>query len=245
MKRVLLGTVTLLALMPRAWAADVPVRSPQLLSQPTPTFTWTGLYIGVNASGVVDGDFRASTLPPLPSATGRLSAAGYVAGGTVGYNYQPMPGYGLVVGIEGDAGYADIHNQARVIIPSLGAASLGVQTDTYFATVRGRFGYAWGPLLAYATGGWAFTQIGADASAVIPAFALAGTFARTSAFDGYTVGAGLEFAISPNVSLKGEYLYADFDKRFAVIPGQSIANVKSGLNINQLKIGINYRFDVF
>lgn len=245
MRRVLLGSATILGLMSEAWAADVPGRTAMPLSQETPTFTWTGPYIGVNAGGVVGGDFQASTLPPLPLGAGRLSAAGYVAGGTVGYNYQPKPGSDWVVGVEGDAGYADIHNQAQISIPFLGAASLGVQTDTYFASLRGRFGYAWGPLLAYATGGWAFTRIGVESSAVIPAVALAGTFARASAFDGYTVGAGLEFAISPNASLKGEYMYADFNKNIAITSGQSVMTFKSGLKINQIKAGINYRFDIF
>ena len=75
---------------------------------PVPAFSWTGFYIGVNASGVVDGDFSAKLLPPLPAVAARVSAAGYVAGGTVGFNYQFTPGSGFVVGLEGDVGYSDI-----------------------------------------------------------------------------------------------------------------------------------------
>ncbi|MBY0299849.1 MAG: outer membrane beta-barrel protein [Methylobacterium sp.] len=245
MNRFLLRAASFVSLTIAAQAADLPVRAAPPVVAPVPAFTWTGFYIGVNASGLVDGTFNASTLPPLPAARANISASGFVAGGTVGYNYQFTPGSGFVVGVEGDAGYSDIKNRLQVNIPAIGAASIGVQTDSYFATIRGRVGYAWGPLLAYATGGWAFTDIGVRASANLPIVALGGTIGRSTQFDGYTVGGGLEYAILPNVSVKAEYLYSDFKKPFTFQIANLNARVRAGLETHQLKVGINYRFNMF
>ena len=249
-KSYLLATAGLLALAGAAQAADMPrrVAPPPVYPVAPPAFTWTGFYAGVNAGGAVGGDFRASTTSPrpaaLPAARGEASAAGFVAGGTVGYNYQFTPNNGFVVGVEVDANYADIHNEFRA---SAGTASANgaLKTDTYFVTVRGRVGYAWGPLLAYATGGWAFTEIGARGIATGPGLVLPASFNASLPVDGYTVGAGLEYMITPTLSVKGEYLYADLERdvRFRALGTQF--GIRTGLDAHLLKVGINYHFNLF
>jgi outer membrane immunogenic protein len=249
-KSSLLAAASLLTLMGGAHAADLPRRAapPPVIAAP-PAFTWTGFYAGVNAGGAVGGDFRAATTAPrpaaLPPSRAEVSAAGFVAGGTLGYNYQFTPNNGFVVGVEADAGYSDIHNEFRVSSGAAGTASGGLKTDTYFVTVRGRVGYAWGPLLAYVTGGWAFTEIGARGSVAAPGLLAPASFNASIPVDGYTVGAGLEYMITPNLSVKGEYLYADFERdvRFRALGTQF--GVRTGLDTHQLKVGINYHFNLF
>ncbi|MFH6782501.1 MULTISPECIES: outer membrane protein [Methylobacterium] len=249
MKSSLLAAGGLLMLAGGAFAADLPRRmAPPVLAAP-PAFTWTGFYAGVNAGGAVGGDFRAQTTAPrpaaLPASRAEASATGFVAGGTVGYNYQFTPNNGLVVGVEADAGYSDIHNQFRVAVGTGRSAEGGLHTDTYFATIRGRVGYAWGPLLAYATGGWGFTEIGVRGTATLPGLVAPLAFNATVPVDGYTVGAGLEYLITPAISVKGEYLYSDFsrDIRFRAVGTQF--GVRTGLETHQLKMGLNYHFNLF
>lgn len=227
-----------------ASAADLPPRmAPPPVFTPVPVFTWTGMYIGVNASGVVAGDFGAELLTPV-AASGKVSAAGFVAGGTIGYNYQFTPGNGFVVGIEGDVGYADIHNRLTLGVPGIGSASVALITDSYFATARGRLGYAWGPALAYATGGYAATEVGVNASVTAPGLAT-GSFTQKTSIDGWTVGGGLEYAIAGGWSVKGEYLYTKFEKPInGVVFGVPFTS-KATLDVQQLKLGINYKFNLF
>ncbi len=239
-----LSSVAVFALLTAgASAADLPLRTaPAPVFTPVPVFTWTGFYVGVNASGVVAGDFGASLLTPF-QANASVSAAGYVAGGTLGYNYQFTPGSGFVVGLEGDVGYSDIHNRLTLSSPGIGSASAALVTDSYFATARGRLGYAFGPALVYATGGYAATELGVKADA--NGLGLAGSFSKKTSIDGYTVGGGLEYAVLPNLTVKGEYLYSNFEKPFAGrIAGVDFA-ARAKLEVQQLKLGINYKFNLF
>jgi outer membrane immunogenic protein len=61
----------------------------------------------------------------------------------------------------------------------------------YLGTVRGRIGYAIDRLLPYITGGLAVMSDDGSARA------------------GWTLGAGLEYALMQNLSIKAEYLYVD------------------------------------
>jgi outer membrane immunogenic protein len=75
----------------------------------------------------------------------------------------------------------------------------------YLGTVRGRVGYATGQLLPYFTGGVAFAH-------------------DETATTGWTLGGGLEYAISRNLSVKAEYLYVD------ALPHLTGSFVRGGLN---------------
>ena len=247
MKSSLRAAVTAAALLSGAntvSAADLPARAPPPVFVPAPVFTWTGFYVGINASGVVDGDFSAKLLPPLPGVVARASAAGYVAGGTVGANYQFTPGSGFVVGVEGDIGYGDIHNRLSIGLPGVGFASAAVVTDSYYATARGRIGYAFDRLLVFGTGGYAATEIGVRAS--LGAFGFGVANGRSTPIDGWTVGGGLEYAITNNISVKGEYAYSEFRKNIPLaVIGAVPIRFRAGLDTSQIKVGINYKFSMF
>ena len=72
-----------------------------------------------------------------------------------------------------------------------------------------------------------------------------GFFAETSDTNwGWTVGAGLEYGMTPNWSLKLEYNYLSFDtQRVTFVPntgGSFDRDVDQTIHV--LKAGINYRF---
>ncbi|GJD62712.1 outer membrane protein [Methylobacterium frigidaeris] len=273
MKTFLAVIPALLAHVTLANAADLPFRETVLrpslpASEPA---GWSGAYVGVQVGAAAEGAFRGETLAPLPTVSGRTSLGGFAGGGTVGYNIQLPPhilGGGVVLGIEADGGYASFRSESSVALPKLGfSAEGGLGTDTYFATLRGRLGYAWGPLLAYATGGWAVSEIGVSGGVTVPGFSVPlpvknlpaglpvaipgaisfGGFSaaggRSMPVDGYVVGAGLEYAVMPNWTVKSEYLYADLDRTVAVRAGPYTARFNAGFDVHQLRIGVNHRLN--
>ena len=240
-----------LAVSTSAMAADLPSRGvPTPYIPAPPVFTWTGFYIGAFGGGVVAGDFRGTALAPLPPLSASATAGGFTAGGTVGYNYQFSPGNGFVVGVEGDIGYSDISNRLNASFPGLGSATVRASTDDYFATIRGRLGYAFGPALFYVTGGGAFTTVRFSAGVNAPGL-FVGSVNTSRGASGYTVGGGVEYAITPSISAKVEYLYTEFDRNTYSLPGVAglagfTPQIRAGLDdVHQLKVGVNYKFNFF
>jgi opacity protein-like surface antigen len=118
----------------------------------------------------------------------------------------------FVFGVEGDFDWDNIKGN-----PS---ACVGCQvSSSWFATARGRVGVAWDRLLFYGTGGAAFQNV---------KFAVTAPPLTTSL-------ATVEFAISPNWSVKAEYLYVNFNN-------QTIGPGTFTLIENVVRGGVNYRF---
>jgi outer membrane immunogenic protein len=185
-KFVLVGAFALLA-GGQALAADLPPpmapppRAPAAYAPaPVPYFSWTGIYIGLNA-GYGFGTVKNDSFLGVP--TGNYNTTGFVGGGTIGGNYQFNS---FVVGIEADGDY----NGLSGTVPLSGASF----TSTYLATVRGRAGFAWDRVLFYGTAG------GAATNAKDSIFGTANSF-------GWTAGGGVEYAFLPNWTAKAEYLY--------------------------------------
>ena len=225
MKRVFLSWVGVLAVaaaVSPAAAADLPVRyqTKAPAYAPVPMYNWSGVYIGINGGG---GWGRSShTDAALGLATGNFDVKGGLVGGTIGFNYQVGQ---WVWGLEGDIDWASIKGNQTVGV---------VNYDTnlrWLSTARGRIGYAWDRWLPYVTGGLAVGDV--RGTVTTPATITTGTETRV----GWTVGAGLEYAITPNVSIKGEYLYVDLGTATPV-PLDSV-DFKSHI----VRGGLNWKFD--
>ena len=78
---------------------------------------------------------------------------GFTAGGQVGYNWMYGP---VLLGAEADINFSDTHETDD----GLTGEDYVVRDNgmDWFATIRGRFGYAFGPALAYVTGGLAIAE---------------------------------------------------------------------------------------
>jgi outer membrane immunogenic protein len=229
-----------------ALAADMPVKAPPPVV--VAGYNWTGFYIGVHAgaafwarSTVLD-EFYDSTngTIPLPSTTS------FLGGGQAGYNWQHGR---LVLGVEGDLSY--LRRDTRVRSPFQPADTDYFVKSSYFATARGRLGYAADRGLLYVTGGAAFSNIEYTVldALNIPAGGLTGNRASGSARvnHGWVLGGGGEYAISNNWTVKGEYLYARFDgplvtATLAAPPGATSNFQFSEQDIHVLRFGLNYRF---
>ena len=216
MKKFLLAGVAILALgVTSASAADI-ARGPMPAKAPAymePQFSWTGPYVGAFGGGAWgNSDFSA------PLSSGSLNTHGWLAGGTIGYNYQMGQ---VVLGIEGDAAWTDIHGSAP-------CAGLTCETrNNWLSTVRGRLGYAAGRFMPYVTGGAAFGDVKTSVTG----------FGDTSTTRvGWTAGGGVEASIAGPWSAKLEYLYVDLGRSASVLGSDA------KFNTNIVRAGINYRF---
>jgi outer membrane immunogenic protein len=235
MKRVVLAALCSTALVSAAQAADAKLRYTKAPAPAAQAFTWTGVYAGGNIGygwGTTSFDGSNTSLSP----------SGVNGGAQVGYNYQIDR---FVLGVEADFQGADHHD--GVSAGALGVnASLDVRSDWY-ATIRGRVGYAFGQFLPYVTGGIAFADSKADVNVAGAGGNVAGSASDT--LTGYAVGGGLEYAITNNWTIRGEYLYLGFDDHaynvLVTAPGVSVtlpAALSAKTDLNIARLAVNYKF---
>jgi len=250
---------------------------------PVELFTWSGAYVGVNlGSGWRQPVDFVTTMPSctdfttclivdpdtgLASAlgTGRSTRASGATGGfQAGYNYQ----FGAAVaGVELDWEY---FKRTSSLGPNAGLMSdinLGLPllvsnevASTWLATIRGRLGFAWDRLLLYGTGGVAFTDVRYTQTVTLIVPGVAGAPAATinvvtQTKSGVTVGGGAEYALWNNLTLRAEYLYAQFTGvsgtsvlQFAnsfpppAFFSNPVAGSTGNLHDHIVRVGLNYKF---
>jgi outer membrane immunogenic protein len=266
LRRILLASVGAMALSGAALAADLPSYAPQpVYLPPPPVFTWTGIYLGINAGyhwGGSATQFTGAEMGTTPAFTAGLSdgvipttgasgASGAIAGGTIGYNWQINS---FVLGLEVDIDGAGrrktlntVHGPDNVIpVAVFFSSSQGLD---WLGTVRGRIGFT--PidrLLIYGTGGLAFGESTASFSADAPTASLSG-FVSNRASVGWVAGGGVEYALPYNWSVKAEYLHYDLGRTTGTILFANRKQILSTLtgqmrqNGNILRAGLAYKFN--
>lgn len=224
-----LATAVLVAASASAFAADLPSRRPPPVFTPVPLFTWTGFYIGADIGYAWGYNNYVNRFTGLPGYT---KPNGEIGGLHVGYNYQISQ---FVVGIEGDVTGADFNNSS-IVGPYYNSVRVPVE-----GSARGRLGYTWDRALFYVTGGAAFGDIQhnyANAAGADPA----GTYNKTRV--GYTVGAGAEYALSNNWSVRAEYRYTDYGHTTDVaFLGTTPFDNK--VQEHRVTVGFSYKFDMY
>jgi outer membrane immunogenic protein len=176
-----------------------------------PVSAWTGFYLGVNAGGAWAQASDQLAFPP--DAGGGVQPSGGTIGLQLGYNWQGALGYCcLVLGFEADIQIAGVDGEGS---DRIGAGDVFRSRLEDFGTVRGRIGYAMDRSLLYFTGGFAYGSVKHEAS--IPA--IPADFLVNKTTGGYTLGGGLEYKITPTVSLKGEYQYINLGTNDPADPG--------------------------
>ena len=198
-----------------AMAADLPSRSrgaPAPIITQAPIFTWTGLYVGLQAGYAWDRVSLDNTFAAFPLNAKR---DGFVGGAHIGYLYQTGP---AVFGLEGDVEGTTIKNSGLRV------------------SLRGRLGFAADRALFYVTGGGALAnQNYSLVSPFAPAFSTNASATKL----GWTVGAGVEYAFAPNWSARVEYRYSDFGK---LNVANFVAPANISRRENAVRVGVSYHF---
>lgn len=168
---------------------------------------------GADFSGIEIGPDLGVAL----GAAGSANISGPAGGAHIGYNFQTNH---VVGGIEGDVTFGSIRSG------SLGSASF---SQNFLSSARVKGGYVFGNLLAYGTVGWAYSTtelkyFGDSSSQTIT---------------GLAFGAGVEYPITRNVSIRGELLRYDFGSATYTIPGATKSLTTS---TNVARIGASLHF---
>jgi outer membrane immunogenic protein len=282
-RTLLLSTALTVVAAGAAFAADLPntKEAPAYAPPPPPEFTWTGFYVGINGGyggnkinyddndpgHLNPGEAPGGPLHGVHNDTTQLTSSGFLAGGTVGMNYQ-FPSSNFVVGFEGDFDWSNIRGQwSEGSSSGTSSYSEGYGSRlNWLATARARLGYAVltpiGNILPYVTGGGAFGNVTdyryswGSAGEGCDGTTLTGCTNASHTFAGWTAGGGLEYAITQNLTLKAEYLYVDLgthsilsdgkyspaDPRFNSDPGQQLTE---HFTANIVRVGLNWKFDWF
>ncbi len=254
-----------------ASAADLPTypanKAPVVAS--TEAYSWTGCYIGGNAGGgtshsnfttlVTAGPPGGNHLGPDSrdnvnrAAPGSADDAGFIGGGQVGCNWQTGR---IVLGIEGDFDYFGSEpslTRSGVLSDEVSRFTITNSVKTnWLATVRPRVGLAFDRSILYLTGGLALANLRyiQSFSDDLLSHGIGDSSASGTQF-GWTVGGGMEYALTNSWSVKGEYLYAQFSSIAAVgnITTVAIGPFTNGLQgtadlkTHIFRVGANYHFN--
>ena len=187
-------------------------------------------------------------IPGLDAAgSGAISARGGALGFEAGWSQKTDAN--LIVGIEGDFGLSSLRGSRAVAglvpvfdIPFAIDQSANVDWET---ALRLRAGYAPNDLvLAYVEAGPAFANVHYASSFWDAADETEFTAIQSAKF-GYSVGAGVEYAVTKQVSLKAEYFFSHFPgvsgTGFSLLTDGTIATVahsSGAINQNAFRIGL-------
>ena len=169
-----------------ASAADIyqpppPISAP--IYTPAPAFSWTGAYLGIQ------GGYDWNRAVADNGDTANID--GGIVGVYGGYNWQTASNW--VFGVDASINYDWAQG------PVIGAPGNFGEVD-WKGFFRGRLGYAWDRFMIYGTAGGAVASlknVGNNPSDI-----------QTKL--GWTVGGGVEMALTNNVVARVDYSYADF-----------------------------------
>lgn len=243
--------------------------------------SWSGPYIGAHIGGASVSQSSNAFETPSPGfgapgiggggipgvgqtpSTHDLGDSDFIGGGHAGYNWQ----FGTIVaGLEGDitslrssrSSTAGTHPTFAAGISDTFLITNEAKSD-WLASVRARIGLAVSSsALVYATGGVAFTHARYASSAVPTARGIAGIYgnggsASESGLEvGFVAGGGLEWKLTQNWVVRGEYLYYGFggkDLSYANVnpvnctPANCVFNAHfDDLHIHTGRLGLSYKF---
>lgn len=227
-----------------------------------PVSDWSGFYAGVHGGyGWGDFDYNARIRAVLEGDLAPLGpdhvdfgdggdSDGFFAGVQAGFNWQMDS---VLLGVEGDIskswiGSDDGRNLYVADYGFLGSdANARTETDLdWFGTLRLRAGFLATPdLLIYGTGGLAWGNVDTDVRVRFDDPLVADySYNDSSTSMGWTLGGGLEYAVTEAVSIKAEYLYVDLgseDIANGRINGNDI-RVDQDLTFHTVRAGLNFHF---
>jgi outer membrane immunogenic protein len=218
MRRLALASAGFLAaLATPAFAADPTTDLPMT----APGFDWTGYYAGLQAGpGWGTSDVTGTEGAPF-------SVAPDLDGGFVGGHVAGLWQFDqAVVGAEAELNYSSIDGTVQA-----GPAGV-IGTDVqWFGSVNAKGGFAMDRVLIYGLGGLAVAGIETSQDA----------FARTRTNVGWTVGAGVDYAMTNNIVVGAQYRYYDFGSEHYDAP-DDFPDRDQKLNLNTFSVTFSYKF---
>jgi len=216
----LLGGVAAIGVSSAALAADLVVYEPEAAPVVALSTTdWSGFYAGVHGgygTGVLNLDPEIAL--DIDADDVEEDVAGWLIGGQIGYNFQADS---LLFGIQSDIAWSGIAYDED--------GDGENDTIDWLGSTTGRVGFVADSFVPYLKGGIAYAggtgHLGDEEDSQVHV--------------GWTVGAGVEFALADNVTLFGEYNYYDLGAAtYEFTPG----TVDVDAQLHTIKAGINFGF---
>ena len=193
-KLLLISTILASFVQPAsvAMAADLEPPPPPVDHLRPAAYDWTGGYVGgwVGTACISDGTLTDNS--PTPANTFSNAGCGFKGGVLAGYNRQMD---NVVFGVEGDWGMSN-----SIVTNNEPAADYTFALDD-IATLRGRVGYAQDNTMFFLTAGGAWARGDINSTTGGPAAHL------TQDHFGWTIGGGIEHAVTDQLRIKLDYLY--------------------------------------
>ncbi|HEY7457963.1 MAG TPA: outer membrane beta-barrel protein [Xanthobacteraceae bacterium] len=206
--------------------------------------SWQGFYVGLtvgfaHSKATIDPSDLAIAGITSPNSVTGLSPNGASIGFAGGYNWQSGS---LVFGVEADWSRLALRTSLPFsgTIPPFGAVSgtLGADLD-WIASARARAGISLGQALVYGTVGLAVA--GANGEVVVLGVGSPAAFSDSAWLAGWVLGGGIEYALSPVWTIKGELIRlhvgsGPFSSTAGAVP------LSSRIDVYNVRAGLNYRF---
>jgi outer membrane immunogenic protein len=235
--------VTLFALgliSPSAFAADLPVKAPMI----APIYDWSGFYAGINLGyGSADSHWSNTASTPATTFYDAVPGNGFsnlsngaIGGVQLGYNFQNGP---LVYGVEAMFDGSTLKGSYT--------STFGAGDDQFESKIKalfsftGRVGYAWQNVLIYGKAGLAIGNVSLSVSDTVGPFTGAGSDSHWVV--GPTVGGGVEYGLTPRLSLALEYDYTHLNSASYELGG-GVGTYKWDVeqDMHVVTARLNYRF---
>ncbi|TIO53497.1 MAG: porin family protein [Mesorhizobium sp.] len=218
MRRLTLASAGFFALLSgSALAADIGADLPMT----APGFDWTGYYAGLQAGyGWGRSDIAGTEGAASPDLDG-----GFVGGHVAGlWQFNQA-----VIGARAELNYSAVDGSAQL------SPGNSVGTDIkWLGSVNAEAGLAADRWLVYGVGGVAFAGIETSQNA--------GTgFAETRTGTGWTIGAGVDYALSNNIVVGAQYRYYDFGKEHFDVP-DDFSDRDQDVKLHTLGVNFSYKF---
>ncbi|MCZ2328089.1 outer membrane protein [Bartonella sp. F02] len=255
-KSLMTASVVALVSVSASQAADVMVPR-EVVSDVViaPEFSWTGFYLGGQVGG-----FKTDNTLKTKSVAGsewektakelfpKMSSAmfGLYAGYNVGL------GQNFVVGVDTDVVFANAKSKDKTVNSSTpsqdadvseraanGNNSGQVWKTKWSGATRARVGYAFDRVMPYVAGGVAYAQVKSpfEDSANSVAKKSSDNKKVSKTMVGFTIGGGVDYAMTDSVILRAEYRYSDFGKKEFVKDSTQLT-----YKTNDFRVGVAYKF---
>jgi outer membrane immunogenic protein len=197
-------------------------------------YNWTGIYVGAHGGGAWGGS-SDWFFPAVQTTTSSDLGSTGLFGAQLGGLYQWGP---LVAGAEASfSALADFGGDATCHPAADCRNDIGD-----LLLLNGRLGYAWGPALLYATGGYARASI--EPHIRFAASAALNESADQRDASGWNVGGGIEYMLARNVTFGVEYIHVNLNHEDLTFTGDASgafveqANVDANFNLVRARLSI-------
>jgi outer membrane immunogenic protein len=185
--------------------------------------------------------------PGFAIGSNSASASSWMAGAQAGYNWQRGS---MVYGLEADISGTGLSTEMNTVLPRLVSPPPMANTTSridWYGTVRGRLGWATGPVMLYGTGGLAYGK--ANVKSTLTDIFDPGSplnSQSSSVKTGWVAGVGLEYLWRPNLIVNLGYQYVDLGTTSLVgstnLGGQMSQSVNAHGQFQVVSVGLNWLF---